>query len=144
MYPVVQVLQGFLPLALVDLHLPAGLGDVRLPLDHPPRVPRRRRKVQRLAVRRAALHRAEHAAELLAGSRALIPAQSHVPEEGRELPLLSPGGHPGSCCWWWWCWFWFWSSLYVVVVVLVIDPLRLDAWAAAALPVDREVQARRC
>lgn len=73
---IIQVLQVFFPRALPYLYLP-GLGDVGLPVDHPPVTPLLARlervKVQRLAVR-GALHRAEHATEFLPGPAGAVRA----------------------------------------------------------------------
>lgn len=97
-YPfIIQVLQGFLPGALPDLHLPR-LRDVGLPVDDRPLAAapgarRQRAKVQRLAVRGGALHGAEHAAELLPGPGGAVGA--HAPEEGWHIP----GGRHACSLW---------------------------------------------
>lgn len=84
--PIVQILQSFFPRAEPDLHL-LGCRDVGLPVNHSavtlPPARRERIKVQRLAVR-GALHRAEHATELLPGPGRAV--RAHVPEKGWDFP----------------------------------------------------------
>ena len=105
---IVQVLQSFFPGAQPDLHLPR-LGDVGLPVNDAPVAPApahgERVKVQRLAVG-GALHRAEHATELLPRPGGAVGA--HALEEGWYFPAGrhasgAGGGAAGSFSRGGWC-----------------------------------------